>query len=148
MRKQSDFLEPRYREAVSRQAAIVFDPKEDQTRQDLEPSTNINRILRQLGGGQFPTMRQPQYAEVDFDVDLQTAYGAMSELRAAVSRLPAAVLKEAGGVEGMIRKLASGEIERIILEDGELPGQDPVAGAAGGSSPDATRGGSAPPKAE
>lgn len=58
----------------------------DLTRQEFKDETDVNKVLARYGVN--TPMRQPQYSEVDYDMDLQASLEAIREAERAIAKLP------------------------------------------------------------
>lgn len=123
---------------VSRATAVRYDDgskaSTDKTRQEHADSADILYQLRRFGVVPGNT-RLPQYAEVDYDIDLLRAHEAVSEARSAIARLPEELLNEHGGVDGVMRAIERGELVTLDPEPEPAKPVDPPVGGAGGSLP-------------
>lgn len=82
IRKQTDDLQEQY----SQMTAIDCSDLPDLTRQEFRDETDVNKILARYGVN--APMRQPEYSEVDYSMDLQQSLQAIKEAEDAVSKLP------------------------------------------------------------
>lgn len=123
---QDDLRSPEFRDQLSLLTGLACDPAEDQTRQEDAQAADINFILARHGVVPRPVV----YGSFDFDLDLHSAYQAVSELRDGFARLPEDVRAKFSGWESVMQGLSSGE---LVFQDGKVVLKDP-APADGGSS--------------
>lgn len=125
LRSQADDLG----DSVSRETGTVFSPKEDLTRQEFKDDADINTILRRAGGDAFS--RPASYGVNDFDLDLQSAYISMAELRAGYDRLPVHLREQFPTLSDLLGAVANGEeIPFIPPEESADPPPSPPVGAS------------------
>lgn len=107
LRSQADDLG----DSISSATGTSFDPKEDLTRQEFKEDADINTILKRAGGDAFA--RPATYGVADFDLDLQSAYISMAEIRAGYDRLPAHLREQFPSLSDLLGAVANGEAIEI-----------------------------------
>lgn len=83
LRHQADEQQDEY----SIGTALDFTNAKDVTRQEFKDETDINRILGRFGLD-TPVRTRPFSGDIDWDLDLQTALGAIQAAREMHARLP------------------------------------------------------------
>lgn len=73
-------------ELYSYETALDCSDKPDMARQEFKAETDVNNILARYGVN--GPMREPQYGEVDYNLDLQQSLEAIREAERAVAKLP------------------------------------------------------------
>lgn len=58
----------------------------DMTRQEFKDETDVNKVLARYGVNGL--MREPQYSEIDYDMDLQQSIESIREAERAIGKLP------------------------------------------------------------
>lgn len=95
---------------------LVCPPEEDKTRQEFRDEQDVN-LLMQRYGASIP--QQPvQYGEVDFDLDLHTAYGAVQRVREGFNSLDPALRVKYPTLDHLVAALATGTV--TVGADGTL----------------------------
>lgn len=115
---------------VSLETGISFDPEEDRTRQEFADDADVNKLLNKYGA--LPPMNTVRFGEHDFDVDLLTAYSAISQAESAYSQLPESVRKAFPDWHSLAEALSKGDIASAIAEANKSPSgaAEPVSGSA------------------
>lgn len=94
--------------------------KPDMTRQEYKDETDTNKLLYRYGVGLVPGRAQPTWGqEVDFDLDLQTALGAVADAKRAWGDLPPNLKAAYPSWQQLLNALESGQL-RIKAEE-DLP---------------------------
>lgn len=83
IRTQADGLNEDY----SWETALDCSDLPDMTRQEFKAETDVNNILSRYGVDGI--RRTPEYAEIDYTMDLQQSLGAIAEAERAIAKLPA-----------------------------------------------------------
>lgn len=96
-------------------------PAEDRTRQEFRDETDVNLLLQRYGAA-IP-QKPVQYGEVDFDLDLHTAYGAFQRVREGFNSLVPMLRDKYPTLDELVAAIATGE---VISKDGQLV-EKPVA---------------------
>lgn len=104
-RFQDSYLESL--EADSLASSLVCTAEEDMARQEFAKDADINVLLKRFGMNVL--VRNPEYGEVDFDLDLQGAYRAVAEAREGFARLPAHLRERFPDWETLMAAVANGE---------------------------------------
>lgn len=101
-------------------ASITFDPAEDTARQEFKAEADINVLMARFG--MTAPQRQTMFGEVDFGLDLQTAYAAIDAARRMHAKLPRNLTERYPDWQSVLNALNSGEL-RLDLE---ASADDPV----------------------
>lgn len=123
MPKMKDQLSP------SEKVGLKCDPKEDRARQEFKADADVSTILSRFGAGATFGAPRGSSGEVDFDLDLQTAYRVVEESRQAWLRLPLEVRQKYRGWQELQAAVESGEWPLK-----KAPGAASVVDAASGAS--------------
>lgn len=91
-------------DADSLASGIAFDPSENMTRQEFKDETDINWLLNKYGA--LPQMREPQFQDVDYDMDLLTAYEAVRQAQTVFGNLPHDIREKFGSWESLAAAMA------------------------------------------
>lgn len=88
----------------------------DKARQEDLPGTDINAMFKRFGGfGQVRT--DPQFGEIDYDLNLQTALAAVDQARSAWRRQPQSIKELYPTWQQLLLAVEDGEIR---VKDGKL----------------------------
>lgn len=87
------------------------------TRQEDAAAVDLNRILARFKvTGQMPPLRQPNYSEVDYDMDLQGAFAAIAQAKAIYRDLPEAVKAKYGDWREVLAAAESGQLKEDMVD--------------------------------
>lgn len=111
IRSQVDDLGDLY----SASASISFDPSEDMARQEYREESDVNYQLSRYGVD-VPLRRNPQFGEVDWDLDLHGAHIAFHNAQAAFLQLPEELRKRFRTPSEMLDGMNSGELALALME--------------------------------
>lgn len=126
---------PKDQLSPSEKVGVKCDPKEDRARQEFKAEADVSTILARFGAGATFGAPRGSSGEVDFDLDLQTAYRVVAESREAWLRLPVDVRQRYRGWQEL----------QAAVEAGEWPFKKaPEAAAAGAAGSGASASDSAP----
>lgn len=103
-------------DAYSLATAIDFTDSIDNTRQEFRLEADVNHLLSRYGVG-VPMQQQPQFGEVDFDLDLHSAYISVERSQHAFSELPYELRQKYGNVATMLDAMNSGELAKDLLAE-------------------------------
>lgn len=117
-RTQVDGLQEQYSDLTG----IACTPEEDRTRQEFKQEADINDLLRRFGIG--VPQKQTVFAEVDFQLDLQSAYQAVADVKEGWDRLPPHIKQKYPTWEAISDALTTG---KLVNTGGELTEPAPVA---------------------
>lgn len=126
------------RDARSLATGIAFDPSSDPTRQEFAEESDINFLIRRYGRIPDTGMAVRFGEQLSFDMDLMTAFEAMSNARASYDQLPDHVRAKYPTIESLMAGLESGELSLAMPNPGsEAPAgkQEPQSPAPAGAPP-------------
>lgn len=132
IRFQHDYLDGL--EELSASSGVRCTADEDRARQEYAKDADINILLKRFGVN-LP-VRNPEYGEVDFDLDLQGAYRAVADAREGFSKLPAHLREKYGSWEALFSAIGNGEVITLTpSEDSAAVPPNPAAASASDSAP-------------
>lgn len=116
-RKQGDGKGDQYSAATARD----FTGTIDLTRQEDEPDSNINNILKRFGvTGHLPNARNVQWGAIlDESLDLQTALNSVRAVQEGYKNLPADLRKEYPTWQSLWQGILKGEITSPVNDPAE-----------------------------
>lgn len=85
----------------------------DLTRQEFKDETDVNKTIARFRGGDQP-MRQVQYGEMDYDMDLQQSLAAINAAQAAARKLPKPLRDKYYQWETLMGGMRSGEFKKDL----------------------------------
>lgn len=106
-------------------SGLECDPAEDKARPEFAADADVNILLRKYGA---VPQRPLVYGEVNFDLDLLSAYEAVSSAVAGYARLPLSVRERFPDMATLFAAMASGEV--VDLHPTPVPAA--MGSAAGG----------------
>lgn len=80
----------------------------DMTRQEFKQDADINYILSRFGVNAALTARQPQYGEVDYNLDLHQALNAVRTAREAHDRMPDHIRQRYPSWQDLVKAVETG----------------------------------------
>lgn len=98
----------------SAEAAIDFDGTKDTARQEFARDADVNTLLSRYGVG-IP-QRPIEFGEVDWNVDLQMAFDAVREAKAAHANLPEDIRRDYPTWRELLNAMEDGSIRIRIQE--------------------------------
>jgi hypothetical protein len=102
-------------------AGISFEGTEDLARQEFKEEADINFLLAKFGVN--TPNRPPTYAEVDYDIDLQSALMAIHEVKKAHRQLPEDILNRYPSWQSLLNAVESGTLQLDL--QGNIAREDP-----------------------
>lgn len=102
-------------DAVSAATGKVFDPAEDMARQEFREESDVNYQLSRYGVD-VPLRRNPQFGEVDWDLDLHGAHIAFHNAQFAFVQLPEELRQRFRTPSEMLDAMNSGELALALME--------------------------------
>lgn len=106
IRTQADGLNELY----SMEVAIDCSVEPDLTRQEFKDETDVNKILARYGV-EAQMRGQPQYSEIDYDMDLQQSLESIREAQRAIGKLPEELRQKYSTWERLLDGAYNGEFK-------------------------------------
>lgn len=101
----------------SENATVDCSVEPDLTRQEDKAGADIHTILRRFNAtGQLPPLRQPNYGEKDFDVQMQDAFIAVEAAQEVYNKLPQGVKNKYPDWKSMLAAVENGELKRDMID--------------------------------
>lgn len=105
----------------SARAALDTSGWEDTARQEFKNEADVNVMLSRFGV--IPPLKPLQWGVVDYEIDLQTALGAIEQAKRAHARLPATVKADYPSWQSLLNAIEAGELN---LKEGDRPTDPPA----------------------
>lgn len=96
-------------EEISLANALDCSDLPDMARQEFKDETDVNKVLARYGVN--AQMREPQYSEVDYNMDLQTSIESIREAERGIARLPVELRDKYGTWERLLAGAYNGGIQ-------------------------------------
>lgn len=117
LRTQADGAQDEY----SDKASIDFADAIDTARQEFKDDADVNKLLAKFGVN--APQRQVTFGEVDYTLDLQDAFDAIKQAKAAYNRLPDEIKKDYPSWQTLLNGINTG----LIHIKNEEPPAEPAA---------------------
>lgn len=95
-------------ELYSELTGLDFDPSLDKARQEFKQESDVNIILARFGVN--APQKQATFGEVDYNIDLQTAFAAIADAKRAHRELPEEIRRDYPTWQSLLNGIESGEI--------------------------------------
>lgn len=121
IRTQIDGLNEEYSFSTGLDCSVL----PDMTRQEFKAETDVNQILARYGVDGI--QRRPEYAEVDYNMDLQQALDSITQTERALAKLPPELLEKYGTWERMLAGAYNGSVKADLVAYYEKQASDKAA---------------------